>query len=72
MASERLYLGLNDQNLRLRFSRDHFALRSEVAYYGRGRGGGGGGGDERVKARPRIPPEKDRRDRGPPPEQWKC
>ena len=35
-------------------------------------GGGGGGGDERVKARPRIPPEKDRRDRGPPPEQWKC
>ena len=30
------------------------------------------GGDERVKARPRIPPEKDRRDRGPPPEQWKC
>ena len=38
------------------------------------RGGGGEGeeGDERVKARPRIPPEKDRRDRGPPPEQWKC
>ena len=31
-----------------------------------------GGGDERVKARPRIPPEKDRRDRGPPPGQWKC
>ena len=31
-----------------------------------------GEGDERVKARPRIPPEKDRRDRGPPPEQWKC
>ena len=28
--------------------------------------------DERVTARPRIPPEKDRRDRGPPPEQWKC
>ena len=26
--------------------------------------------DESVKARPRIPPEKDRRDRGPPPEQW--
>ena len=24
-------------------------------------GGGGGGDDERVKARPRIPPEKDRR-----------
>ena len=23
-------------------------------------------------ARPRKPPEKDRRDRGPPPEQWKC
>ena len=42
---------------------------------GGGGGGGGGGegrGDERVKARPRMPPEKDRRDRGPPPEQWKC
>ena len=39
----------------------------------RGGGGGGGGeGDERVKARPRIPPEKDRRDHGPPPEQSKC
>ena len=40
---------------------------------GDGGGGGGGGGgevDERVKARPRIPPKKDRRDRGPPPEQW--
>ena len=45
-----------------------------MAYKGRGRGGGGGGGggDERVKARPRIPPEKDRRHRGPPSEQWKC
>ena len=32
-------------------------------------GGGGGREDERVKARPRIPPEKDRRDRGLPPEQ---
>ena len=31
-----------------------------------------GKGDERVKAQPRIPPKKDRRDRGPPPEQWKC
>ena len=42
---------------------------------GDGDGGGGGGGreaDERVKARTRIPAEKDRRDRGPPPEQWKC
>ena len=29
-------------------------------------------GDDRVKARPRKPPEKDRRDHGPPPEQWKC
>ena len=28
--------------------------------------------DDRVKARPRKPPEKDRRDRGPPPEQCKC
>ena len=37
------------------------------------RDGDRGEGDERVKAaRPRIPPEKDRRDRGPPPEQWKC
>ena len=37
-------------------------------------GGGGGGGveeeGERVKARLRISPEKDRRNRGPPPEQW--
>ena len=30
-----------------------------------------GEGDERVKAQPRTPPEKDLRDRGPPPEQWK-
>ena len=29
-------------------------------------------GDERVKARPRKPSERDRRDRAPPPEQWKC
>ena len=29
-------------------------------------------GDDRVNARPRKAPEKDRRDRGPPPEQWKC
>ena len=29
-------------------------------------------GDERVKVRPRKPSEKDWRDRGPPPEQWKC
>ena len=29
-------------------------------------------GDDRVKARPRKPPEKDRRDCGVPPEQWKC
>ena len=28
-------------------------------------GGGGGGGGERVKARQRISPEKDRRNRGP-------
>ena len=40
-----------------------YVHRSEVAYWGRG-------GEEgvRVKARPRIPPEKDRRNRGPPPE----
>ena len=36
------------------------------------RDGDRGIGDDRVKDRPRIPPEKDRRDRGPPPEQWKC
>ena len=54
--------------------KDHFALRPQKwsgllgTGGGGGRGGGGeGGGDERVKARPRIPPEKDR---GPPPEQW--
>ena len=34
--------------------------------------GTGGKEEERVKARPRIPPKKDWRDRGPPPEQWKC
>ena len=57
----------------------HFALRPQkrggLLGTGTGEGGvggGGGGEDERVKARPRIPPEKDRRDRGPPPEQWKC
>ena len=38
--------------------RNHFALRPQK------RGGLGGEGDERMKARPRIPPEKDRRDRG--------
>ena len=48
----------------------HFALRPQKQ--GGLLGTGGGGGDEKVKARPRIPPEKDRRDRGPPPEQWKC
>ena len=36
------------------------------------RDGDKGGRGERVKARPRIPPEKDRSDRGPSPEQWKC
>ena len=34
--------------------------------------GGGGEGGERVKARQWIPPEKERRDRGPPPKQRKC
>ena len=32
------------------------------------RDGDSGGGGGRVKARPRIPPEKDRRDRGLPPD----
>ena len=54
---------------------DHFVLRPQKrgCLLGTGTvGGGGGEGGERVKARPRISPEKDRRDRGPPPEQWKC
>ena len=54
---------------------DHFALRPQNrgGLLGTGTAGRGGReGDERVKARPRIPPEKDRRDRGPPPQQWKC
>ena len=51
--------------------RVHFALRPQKrdGLLGTGKGGEG---DERVKTRPQIPPEKDRRDRGPPPEQWKC
>ena len=49
----------------------HFALRPRKRGVLLGTGTGGEG-DERVKARPRIPPEKDRRDRGPPPEQWQC
>ena len=55
--------------------RDHFALRPQKrgGLLGTWPGVGvGGGGDQREKARPRIPPEKDRRDRGPPPEQWRC
>ena len=54
---------------------DHVALRPQKrgGLLGTGTGGGGGGvEDEREKVRPRIPPEKGRRDRGPPPEQWKC
>ena len=56
-------------------STDHFGLcpQKQGCFLGTGTGGGGGGReDERLKARPRISPEKDRRDRGPPPEQWKC
>ena len=51
--------------------RDHFALRPQKRGGLLGTGIGGQG-DESAKARPRTPPEKDRRDRGPPPEQWKC
>ena len=53
---------------------DHFALRPQKpgCLLGTGTGVGGGEEGERVKVRPQIPPEKDRRDRGPPPEQWKC
>ena len=50
---------------------DHIALRPQMRGCLLGTEGGGEEG-ERVKARPRIPPEKDRRDRRPPPEQWKC
>ena len=53
---------------------DHVALRPQKrgCLLGTGTGVGGvgrgwGWEDERVKARPRIPPEKDRGDRGPPP-----
>ena len=54
---------------------DHnfFALHAQKRGCLLGKGTEGGGGvEERVKARLRIPAEKDRRDRGPPPEQWKC
>ena len=47
---------------------DHFALRPQKRGCLLGMGTGERGG-ERMKARPRIPPEKDRRDRGQPPEQ---
>ena len=47
-----------------------YVHRNKVAYQGRGRGVGVE--SERVKARPRTPPDKDRKDRGPPPEQWNC
>ena len=49
----------------------HFALRQRKRDGLLGTGTGGEG-DERVKVRPRILSEKGRRDRGPPPEQWKC
>ena len=55
---------------------DHFALRPQkrggLLGTGTGGGGGGKGTKDSVKARPRIPPERDRRDCGPLPEQWKC
>ena len=50
---------------------DHIALRPQKRGCLLGTGTGRQG-DERVKVRPRIPPEKERRGRGPPPEQWKC
>ena len=53
-------------------SRPYCFTATEARLLIRDEGGGAGEVDERVKARPRIPPEKDRRDRGPPPEQWKC
>ena len=54
-----------------RYGTVHFALRPQKRDGLLGTGTGGEG-DERVKARLRIPPEKDRRDRGPPPEQRQC
>ena len=68
---EGLRLSMPTLTFEQRVSRVHFALRPQK------RDGllgteTGGEEDERVKARPRKPPEKDRRDRGPPPEQWKC
>ena len=50
---------------------DHVALRPQKWGCLLGTGTGGEG-DKRVKAQPQIPPEKDRSDRGPLPEQWKC
>ena len=54
-----------------RLTRRPLALRSQKRDGLLGTGTGGKE-DERVKARPRIPPEKDRRDREPPPGQWMC
>ena len=61
----------NDEGKNERVVRVHFALRPQKRGWLLGTGTAGEG-DERVKARPRTPPEKDRRNRGPPPEQWKC
>ena len=68
-----IHINESDNSCTYRPDLDHIALRPQKRDGLLGTGTGGGGeGDERVKARPRIPPEKDRRDRGPPPEQWKC
>ena len=47
-------------------------MSTEVRRLIRDGDGGGGEENERVKARLWILPEKDQRDRGLPPEQWKC
>ena len=36
------------------------------------RDGDSGGGGAKSEGSLAVPPEKDQRDRGPPPEQWKC
>ena len=58
---------LENNGLVREFILDHFALHPQKQGCLLGTGTGWEEG-ERVKARPRIPPEKDWRDRGPPPE----
>ena len=64
-----IYGGYSKRAVKYEYILLYLHRREMANYYGPGRGvgvrgWGGGGGDERVKARPRIQPEKDRRDRG--------